>query len=165
MPNVVHRAERRARRPMHQHGEQHQIVLRARDDSRQILILFVEAVKERQLLLAVRGIVERVDIQRQRTGRLVERLDELLQEPLLQPQQLTGRDGILHPRERRLAGQVVVVGQASGHQFEEAVAAERVVVVLIFVTGDDAEHALANHLHERMETAATLVAQLRGKPG
>jgi len=69
MPNVVRRAERRARRSCINTGKQHQIVLRARDDPCQILdILSVEAVKERQLLLAVRGIVERVDIQRQRTG-------------------------------------------------------------------------------------------------
>ena len=44
------------------------VVLRAGDQPRLVLILFIVAVKERQLLLAVRRIVERVDVERQRRG-------------------------------------------------------------------------------------------------
>ena len=50
---------------MQQTNRQHQVVLRAGDDARQVLILFVIAVEKRQLLLTVRGIVKGVDVERQ----------------------------------------------------------------------------------------------------
>jgi hypothetical protein len=54
----------------------------------------------------MRGIVEGVDIQREMARRLVERLDEQVDQHVAQPLQVGDRDGVLEPREGRLAGEV-----------------------------------------------------------
>ena len=58
--------------------QRNHVVLGTGDDDRQILILFIVSVKHDQLLIAVRGIVEGVEIEREMPRRLIERLDELV---------------------------------------------------------------------------------------
>ena len=52
-------------RAVQQREHYHQIVLGTGDRPRQVLVLLVKAVEERQLLGAVSRIVERVDVERQ----------------------------------------------------------------------------------------------------
>ena len=56
-------------------------------------------MKERQLLLAVRGIVEGVDVQRQMRRRLVERGDELVEQHVLQAEETIRRPMAFSNRE------------------------------------------------------------------
>jgi len=60
--------------------EHDRVVFGAGDDNRQILILFVVSMKHNQLLLPVRGVVEGIDIEGEMPGRLVEGLDERINE-------------------------------------------------------------------------------------
>ena len=57
-------------------------------------------------------------------------------------------DGVLEAGQRRLAGQVVVLGRAVGDELEDRIGAQGVVVVLVLVAGEDAEDAGADHLQE-----------------
>lgn len=61
---------------MPESDQHHRIVIRTGHDNRQILMLFVVAVKHRQLLASVSGIIERVHVYRQVRRRLRERLDK-----------------------------------------------------------------------------------------
>ena len=144
-----------------QHGQHHVIVFSAGDCSHQVLILLVEAMIERELLLAVRGVVEHVNVERDLGRRLVEGLHEAVDEPFFQPQQRAWCDSILEPRERRLAGQVIVVGQPVGEQLEDGILSECIVIVLIFVAGDDAKDATAGHLQKGMIGILSRIVQLR----
>ena len=65
-------------------------------------------MKHNQVLVAIRGVVEGVEIEREMPRRLVERLDEEVDQHVPQPVQVGDRDGVLKPREGRLAGQVGV---------------------------------------------------------
>ena len=58
--------------------------------------------------------------------------------------------GILEPREHGLAGEVGTVGEAVGGQLEDRIGPERVVVVLVFVIGEDPVDPLADHAQERL---------------
>jgi len=71
-----------------------------------------------------------------------------------------GADRVLKPRQGGLAGQVVVVGQAIREQFEDGIATERVVIVLIFVAGENSVDATSDHLQERMIGSASHLVQL-----
>ncbi len=98
-----------------------------------------------QLLLAMGGIVEGVDVQREMARRLVKRLDEQVDQHVAEPPQVGDRDGVLEPREGWLAGEVGVIGQAVGNELENGVRPQRVVVVLILVVGQDAIDSLPHH--------------------
>ena len=54
-------------------------------------------LKERQLLLAVRLVSEGVDIERDSTRRLLERIHKGTEEPFFQRQQIAGGYSILDP--------------------------------------------------------------------
>ena len=56
-------------------------------------------------------------------GRLVERVDEALNEPLFQPQQVSGGNGIFKPRQRGLTCQIGIVRQTVRDHFEDGVTA------------------------------------------
>ena len=133
-----------------QADQEHHVVLGAGDDDRQILILIIVSMKHDQLLLAMRGVVEGVDVEREMAWRLIERLDEQVDQHVAQPPQVGDRDSVLEPRERRLAGEVGVVGQAVGDELEDGVRPQRVVVVLILVVGQDAVDPLPNHGQQRV---------------
>ena len=63
-------------------------------------------------------------------------------------------DGVLEPRERGLAGQIVVLDRAVADQLEDRIAPQHVVVVLVGVVGQDAVDPRAGHLQERMVDVA-----------
>jgi len=152
-------------RAVQQRRQHHPIVFGTRDGADQILVLFVVAVEQRELLIAVGRIVEHIRIEGHLSRRLVKRLDEPREKPLLQPQQRPGGNGVLEPRQRRLARQLVRVGQTVGQQFEDGVAAERIVIVLVFVAGDDAEHTRADHLQQRVPGITPRFVQLLRETG
>jgi hypothetical protein len=60
------------------------------------------------------------------------------------------RPSRLEARQGGLAGQVAIAGGAVGHELEDGVAAEGVVVVLVRVAGQDAVDAGPDHLQERV---------------
>ncbi len=107
---ILDHTQRRIGLAIEEHGEHYQVILGTGDDPHQVLILLVEAVVEGELLLAMRRIVEYIDVQRELRRRLIEGSHELLQEPRFQSQQIAGCDGVLQSRQRRLAGQVLRVG-------------------------------------------------------
>ena len=63
-------------------------------------------------------------------------------------------------RQRGLAGEVVVLGQAIGEQLEDGIRPQGVMIVLIFVAGEDAEQATADHLQRGVIGIATRVVEL-----
>ena len=88
-------------------------------------------MKHDQLLIAVRGVVEGIEVERDVPRRFIERLDEQVGEDIPQTPQISDRDGVLKPRERRLTGQVGIIGQAIRDHFEDGVRPQSVVVVLV----------------------------------
>jgi hypothetical protein len=114
----------------------------------QQLILVVIAVPERQLLVAVGRVIDRIEVERQVTRRGVEGGDELVNEDIAQPLEGLDADGVFEAGERRLAGQVVPVRGAVGDDLEDGAGAEGVVVVLVLVAGQDAVDAGADHRQE-----------------
>ena len=53
-----------------QRGVEHVLRRRLADHDREVLVLFVVAVEQRELLLAVRGIIGGVEIERELLGQL-----------------------------------------------------------------------------------------------
>ena len=114
----------------------------------QVLVLLVVAVEERQLSGSVGGVVHGVEIEGPRQRRFGERGDELIDEDVAESEQGRNVDLVLEAGQRRLTGQVGVVGRAIGDEFEDRIGAEGVVVVLVFVAGEDAEDTHADHVEE-----------------
>ena len=114
-------SERRVCRAIQQRRQHNQVLLGTGDRTHQILVLLVVSVEEYQLLLPVSRIVENVDVQSNLNGRLVERVDEALNEPLFQPQQVSGGNGIFKPRQRGLTCQIGIVRQTVRDHFEDGV--------------------------------------------
>ena len=107
-------------------------------------------MEERQLLLPVGGVVERIDVQRQSCRRPVERRDELIDQEILQPEEGSDIDGVLETRQRGLTGQLGIVHRAVAEKLEDRIAAQHVVIVLIGVAGQNSIDAHARHLQERV---------------
>jgi hypothetical protein len=72
----------------------------------------------------------------------------VVEEHVAQPLEGHDADGVLEARQRRLAGQVVVLGRAAGDELEDGVGADGIVVVLVLVAGQDAVDAGTDHLQE-----------------
>jgi hypothetical protein len=104
-----------------QADEQDHVVLGAGDDDRQVLRLLVIAVEHDQLLLAVRRVVEGVDVEREVPRRRVEGLEEQVDQDVAEPPEVGDRDGVLEPREGRLAGEVGPVGEPVGDELEDGI--------------------------------------------
>ena len=96
---------------------------------------------------------------------MCERGDELVDEHVAEAEQGRDVDLVLEPGQRRLAGQVGVIGGAVGDELEDGVGAEGVVVVLVRVPGEDAEDAGSDHLREGVVDAVgiTRVVQRGGE--
>ena len=128
----------------------------------------VVAVEECQLLRAVSGVIEHIDVQGHFTRRLVERVDKPLDEPIFQPQQGRRSNGVLEPRQGGLAGEIVILRQAIGQQLKDGIRAQGIMIVLIFVASEDPKQATANHLQRGVLRIASRVAELLckafGKP-
>ena len=139
--------------------------------SGQVAVLVVVAVKERELLLAVRLVVGGVQVQddpRRRRGAVPGH--EQLEKDVGQPVQLAATEAILPARQRGLRAQIgVALRQASGDHFEDRVGAQPVGVVAVFVAGGDLVDALAEQVVHGMADLAGLArvvhqtGHLRGK--
>jgi hypothetical protein len=136
----------RAAVPQADHHDQ--VVVGAGDNERQILVLLVVAVEEDQLLTAVRGVIHGIEVEEQVARRRGERGEELVDQGVAQAFQRGDVDGVLKARQGGLAGQVGVGGQAAGNEFEDGFGAQGVVVVLIFVAGEDAVEAGTEHFED-----------------
>ena len=106
-------------------------------------------MKQHELLLTVGGIVEGVDVEGQSRGRFLEGVDELIDEHLLQPSQRRDVDGVFESRMRGLTGEFGVE-RSCRDEAEHGVVAKQIVVILIFVVGEDSEDARPRHLPKRM---------------
>ncbi len=95
---------------MPQANHHRHVVLGARNNNRQILILLIVSVKHDQLLIAMRGIVEGIEIESDVARRSLKRLNEQVDEDVPQTPQVGDRDSILKSRERGLTGQVRIIG-------------------------------------------------------
>jgi hypothetical protein len=75
-------------------------------------------------------------------------------------------DPVLEPGQRRLTGEVCIVGRAAGDELEDRIGAEGVVVVLVRIASEDAEDAGPDHLRERVgdEVGVAWVVQRGGEP-
>jgi hypothetical protein len=73
-------------RKQFEHRQHNHVVLGTGDGANQVLLLLVVSVKECQLLIAMGGVIEHVDVQGDFTWRLVERVDKAFDEPIFQPQ-------------------------------------------------------------------------------
>ena len=142
-----------------QPGDEDVLGGRLADDQGVVLILPVVTMKERQLLVSVGGIVGGVEVEGEGGGKLTAvmllepldaggdvEVDELLED--------RGRGQVLEAAERGLAGQGVIFGQTVGEELEDRIVAEGVVIVAVFVAGQDAEDPLAKHRQQRLRRAA-----------
>lgn len=132
-------------------------------------MLVVEAVEERELLLAVGRVVGRVGVDRDDVGHAaavfsLEPLDAELDREIDRPEDRSGRHRVLEPGERGLAREGRAVGEAVGDHLEDGVVTERVVVVAVLVSGDDAVDALAGHGEDRVDGVGARVAEALGEP-
>ncbi len=78
-------------------------------------------------------------------------------------QQVLGRGGVLEARHGRLAGQRRAIGLASGGEFEQRVAAHRVAVIAILVSGEDLEDALGDQFDGGMRVALAGILEALGE--
>ena len=124
-------------------------------------------VKEGQLLLAMRFIVGGVEVE----GELGRELAAVLVPQPFDPghrQEFDpafegeGIDPVFEAREGGLAGAGAVVRNAAGHELEERVVAEAVVVVAVLVVGEEPVQALAEHLQQSVFGVLPPVGQARG---
>jgi hypothetical protein len=147
---VVLGAEPRRYRARPQTDQDDLIGVGRRDDQRQILPLAVVAVEHDEWLLAVRRLVHRVAVAAEPARRRSERRDEVIDQRVTQAPERRNRDGVLEARERGLAGQVVGVRTAPRDDLEHWIAAQRVVIVLVLVAGDDAVQPRPKHFRALM---------------
>ena len=107
----------------------------------------VVGVEERQLLLAVHGIVGVVDVEhdaRRRAGEAAA-IEIDLAEPDASQRAPVGN--VLQPRQRRLAHQIGAgLGHAADGNLQRRIGAQRVDVVAVLVAGRDHEHPRRHHL-------------------
>ena len=62
------------------------------------------------------------------------------------------RGQVLEAAERRLAGQCLILGQSIGDQLEDRIVTQRVVIIAVFVAGENAEQPLTQHQQQRVLT-------------
>ena len=68
----------------------------------------------------------------------------------MEPPERGDVDGIFEWGQRGLTGEVLVLRLSAADQFEDRIAAERVMVVAVFVAGQNSVDALADHLAKGM---------------
>jgi hypothetical protein len=124
----------------------HQQPVAAEHVQRQEAVAVVIAVKEAAFLFSVHGVMRGVEVQHDLLRRRVVGGDELRHEHAGQAPQRFAVDAVLQSAQRRRAGQRLVgVGRLLGQHRKQGIAAQRGVVVEVFVAQRDAEDALAQH--------------------
>ena len=131
------------------------------DVNRQITVLVVEGVEESELLVPVGRIFRVVDIQKDRHRRRSVRLDKRIGQNLPDAIKIRPRDGVLQPRERRLAGQRLVVGKSLAGHLQRRVPAQRIRVIRVLVAASDLEDPLLEHVQKRMPGVAGMAAIMK----
>jgi len=129
---------------------QNLIVIGTAEEGREVLVLLEVAVKQHQLLLAVGRVIDSVQVQGQLGRGRGKGSDKLVDQDIAQPLQGGNVDGVLEAGQGGLAGQVGVRGGAIGEEFEDGIGAEDVMVVLVFITGQNAVQTGAHHAEEGM---------------
>ena len=125
----------------------------------------VVRVEQRQLLLAVHGIVGVVDVEhdaRRRPGEAAA-VEIDLAEP--DPRQRSPVGEVLQPRQRRLAHQVGAgLGASADRDLQRGIGAQRIDVVAVLVAGGDHQHPRRHHLGVAVTDAGriALVAERAG---
>ena len=130
--------------------------------SGQVLVLFVIAVKKRQLLLAVGRVVEGIDVQRQDLGGSAKEAMNWSTNMSCKSEEALRLDGVLESREGGLAGQIVAIDRAAADQFEDRIATQHIVVVLVDVVGQDAVDPSPGHLQEAVAHVAGIAGIVQG---
>lgn len=118
----------------------------AEDVERQEAVMTVVTVEETAFLLAVRGVVGGVEVQRDLRRRLVVAVEELVDQNLLQANQRTSRDAVLQSAERRRTGErSVFPGLLFGRDLQRRIETQLLMIVPVFVAGRDGQDPLGEH--------------------
>jgi len=128
------------------------------DMDRQITVLVVEGVEQGHLLMAMSDVFGVVDVQKDRNRRRSVRLDKRLDQDVRDTVKISPRNGVLQPRERRLAGQRLVVGKSLTGHLQGRVLPQRVRVIRVLVAASDLEDPLLEHVQKRMLGIAGMTA-------
>ena len=91
---VVINAERGMTGSHPQPNECSHLIFGTRDDRRKILKLFIVSVKQAELLVTMRGVVECVDIKSDMMWKFIKRLDELVSHRVAQPPEIGNRHSV-----------------------------------------------------------------------
>ena len=151
-----------------QHGGDELPGLAVEDQQGMIHGLPKVAVIGAAVLLAVGRVVSTVQVQHDppRHPRPLPFSQVDLAQGLRQTVTIPRREGILPPREGRLAGQVGGgLRQAAADQLQQRIAAQRIGIVLVFVASGDLVDALAQQLQRRVAAAPPPVRTRHGQRG
>jgi hypothetical protein len=151
VPQIVIRSQMSGTRAVPKPHERDHVRFGTGDRDWQVLILLVKTMKEDQLLLAMRRIVERINVQSDARWRRGEGLQKFVADHVSQSLEIGRCDRILKPGKCRLTGQVDIVRQAITNQLECGIAPQRVVVILVFISANDAVDPLTCHRQGRMQ--------------
>ncbi len=119
-------------------------------------------MKHYQLLIAMRRIVEGIEIEREVRGGRLERLEEQVDQDIPEPPQVRNREGVLEAGQGRLTGQVGKLRETIGDHLEDRIRAEGIVVVLVLVVGEDAVDPLPHHAQEGLFHKVGIAVVLEG---
>ena len=128
---------------------------------RQITVFIKEGVEESQLLMTMGRVFGIVDVQNDRHGRRPIRFDKRFDQDLGDAVKIRPRDGVLQPRERRLAGQWLIFREPFAGHLQGRVLPERVRIVGVFVTTRNLEDPLLEHVQERMPRIAGMTTIMK----
>ena len=122
----------------------------------------VVRVEERQLLLAVHGIVRVVDVEHDARGR--SREAPAVEIDLAEPDagQRTPVGEVLQPRQRRLAHQIGAgLRRTADGDLQGRIGAQRIDVVAVLVAGRDHQHPRRRHLGVAVPDAGRIAVVAR----
>ena len=128
----------------------HKAAFAVENDNRLKPVIVVIGVEQPQLLAAMHAVEGVVDIENDALRHLPERGAILVDQPPSQAQQRPPVGQVLQPRDRRLRAQFVIRGQPPQRQLEHRVAAQRVGIVAVLVTGGDHQHPETDNFGQPM---------------
>ena len=122
-------------------------------------------IEERELLLAVRGIIGVVDIEHDAVRHTIPAFAEQVDEPQSDAFERAPVGQVLEPGQRRLAHQIeAALGGAAARDLERRIGAQRIEVVAVLIAGRDRHHARRRHVGVGVDDARRIavVGQRRG---
>lgn len=122
------------------------------EEQRQVAMIAVVVVVERQFLLPVCRILRVIHIQHDHGRRLGVAGDEGVDEAFGQAVNVFARYAVLEPGERGAGGQVISLAQrgTTDRQFEQRIAPQRVGVITVGVAAGGLEYPLTKQVGQRM---------------